>query len=264
MGKRHTAMSKKMRRRAEHEARMFGDQSNVVAFHAPHEPLRNANRIRPFHCRSEAQGHYLLALKSHQVTFATGSAGTGKTHVPVALACEMLMQGKIDRIVLSRPMKTVDDEDLGTLPGTESEKFDPYWLPVREIAGELIGFNNLDTLIKNHKFETVPMQLLRGRTFHRSFIILDEAQNTRVSTMKAFLTRIGEGSIVAINGDVRQTDIELKAGEISGLTDALERFKNVPGFTQVTFRQVDICRSGICKAAVIAYEGPDGSEEETP
>jgi phosphate starvation-inducible protein PhoH and related proteins len=206
------------------------------------------NDCKRFEALTEAQGQYYLTLKSKQVTFATGPAGTGKSHVAVARACELLNDKEIDRIVVTRPIQGVDDE-MGFLPGTIEEKTAPYFAPIREIMEELMGYGRLEMLMKAQRVVFSPLQFIRGRTFHNSFMLLDEAQNTTPSQMQAFLTRIGRYSTVAVDGDIEQTDIKGR----NGLEDAIHRFKDNEKFGFATFEVKDIVRSDVVRDILIGY-----------
>jgi phosphate starvation-inducible PhoH-like protein len=209
-----------------------------------------ANGRKRFSALKEAQTQYYLAMKSHRITFGLGPAGTGKSHVAVALACEQLMDKEIDQIVVTRPIVGVD-EDMGFLPGELEEKFDPYFAPIRPIMEGILGYNNVESLIRSKRIIVKPLQFIRGCTFDRSFMLLDEAQNTTCGQMKAFLTRIGKFSTVAVNGDIEQ--IDLPSNKPSGLVDILERTFNNPVFGRMEFTEDDIVRDDIVKDVLKAY-----------
>lgn len=211
-------------------------------------PHANANDSRRVECLNEAQGQYYLTMKSKTVTFSTGPAGCGKSHVAVGLACEMLSDRQIEEIIITRPMESVGRE-MGYLPGDESEKFDPYFAPIRNLMEGFLGYGRLEMLLKSGKIRIQPLQFIRGLTFDRSFVIMDEAQNTTVKEMQAFLTRIGKYTTVVVDGDVEQIDIKCK----SGLVDAIERFKNNPNFGLCQFTEDDIVRSDIVREIILAY-----------
>lgn len=200
----------------------------------------------------EAQGQYYLSMKSSQITFAIGPAGTGKTHIATGLACEMLVDKEIDQIVVTRPMIGVDDEEIGALPGELEDKFDPYFAPLRTIMERFLGYGGLDAMLRAERIIVKPIPFIRGCTFDRSFVILDEAQNTTIKQMKAFLTRIGKYTTMAVNGDIEQIDLPPKYG-MSGLVHAVDLFKTHPKFGFIEFDVDDIVREDLCKDIILAY-----------
>jgi phosphate starvation-inducible protein PhoH and related proteins len=207
-----------------------------------------ANDTRRVECLNEAQGQYYLTMKSKTVTFSTGPAGCGKSHVAVGLACEMLNDREIDEIIITRPMECVGRE-MGYLPGDEAEKFDPYFAPIRNLMEGFLGYGRLEMLLKDGRIRIQPLQFIRGLTFDRAFVIMDEAQNTTVKDMQAFLTRIGKYTTVVVDGDIEQIDIK----GTSGLVDAIERFKDNPLFGLCEFDEDDIVRSDIVREIILSY-----------
>jgi phosphate starvation-inducible PhoH-like protein len=201
--------------------------------------------------RSGRQAAYVRALLNHDLTFGLGPAGTGKTYLAVATAVAMKVQGRIDRIVLSRPAVEAG-ERLGFLPGTMEEKVDPYLRPLYDALDDMLPGDMLTSMIKRREIEIAPLAFMRGRTLSSAFVILDEAQNTTATQMKMFLTRLGEGSRMAVTGDLSQVD--LPRNERSGLRDAVDVLKNVPkiGFTQ--FTEVDVVRHPLVTRIVRAYQ----------
>jgi len=247
MAKREAAVKKSSRQAPIH------DGADVLPFeHAKKHRGRNLTALpndrKRVECLTEAQSHYYISMKSKTVTFATGCAGTGKTAVATGLACEMLLDRQIDQIVLTRPIVGVG-EDMGFLPGEVEDKFDPFFAPVRAIMQQYLGYAHVDALIRSERIIVSPLQFIRGTTYDRAFMILDEAQNTTVRQMQAFLTRIGKYSTVSVNGDIEQTDIK----GTSGLADAMHRFKDHPAFGFIEFEVDDIVRSGITKDVILAY-----------
>lgn len=207
-----------------------------------------ANTTPRFEALTEAQGQYYLTLKSKQVTFAIGPAGTGKSHVACARACELLDSKTIDQIIVTRPIQGVGEE-MGFLPGDVYEKTAPYFAPIRQILQQLLGYGREEMLEKAERIKFVPLQFIRGLTFDRSFMLLDEAQNCTKDQMKAFLTRIGHGSIVAVDGDLDQSDVSGR----NGLADAIKRFKDNPEFGYTEFDIEDIVRSDIVRSILVGY-----------
>ena len=188
---------------------------------------RDSRDTSPILARNEAQLHYLKAIESKQLIFATGEAGCGKTWISAAKAAEALIHKDVDRIIVTRPVLQAD-EDLGFLPGDIAEKFAPYFRPV------------YDVLVRR-----------LGATFENAVVILDEAQNVTAAQMKMFLTRLGENVTVIVNGDITQCD--LPRGVCSGLSDALERFEEDEMVGIVRFGKEDCVRSALCQRTLHAY-----------
>lgn len=206
---------------------------------------------------NEAQEAYMEAIRASAVTFGIGPAGTGKTWLAAMLAAKAFDDGDIERIIITRPAVEAG-ESLGFLPGEDSEKFDPYFRPVREALEEYLGTGPLEYHLKAGNIEARPLAYLRGATFKNCWVILDEAQNTSPAQMKMFLTRIGRGAKIIVNGDPRQKDIP---GE-SGLNDAVARLRGLGGCTFVKFTTKDIVRSGMCAAIAARYENPEDDVSE--
>jgi len=204
---------------------------------------------KPIEALSEAQGHYMLSIDSNPVTFGLGPAGTGKTYVATALACEALLAQEVRKIYVARPMVDAEEE-IGFLPGEVDDKFAPYFRPVRDALEERLGTGFTEYLIREKRIEICPFAFLRGRTLKDAFVILDEAQNTTPKQMKLFLTRLGENVTVVINGDSSQQDIKGP----NGLDDAYSRFVGKPGFGSVVFETDDVRRSALAQQVVEVYE----------
>lgn len=209
---------------------------------------RDTSPITPL---NEGQKRYLNAMKQFVLTFATGPAGTGKTWMCAALAAQLLEAGQIDKIIITRPAVEAG-ESLGFLPGELEEKFDPYLQPFRDVLNERLGKSYVELLIKRGIVEAAPLAYMRGRTFKKAFVILDEAQNTTPTQMKMFLTRIGQDCRVVVNGDTAQKDVK---GE-SGLEDAVNRLAYIPSVKHIRFTREDIVRSGLVGEIVQAYDQP--------
>ena len=201
----------------------------------------------PVEAQSEAQGHYMLSIATNDVTFGLGPAGTGKTFCATALAAEALVNREVEKIYITRPM--ISTEDIGFLPGELEDKFRPYFRPVYDVLEERLGKGFTDYLISTGKIEVAPLAFLRGRTLKNAFVILDEAQNTTLEQMEMFLTRMGEGVTVVVNGDGSQIDIQ----EASGLQHAYGLFANTPGFGSVIFENSDVRRSQLAQRVVEGY-----------
>ena len=178
-------------------------------------------RIAP---RSAAQAHYVKAMREHELVFGLGPAGTGKTYLAVAAAIDLLMTGKVERIILSRPAVEAG-ERLGFLPGDLREKVDPYLRPIFDALNDMLPADQLAKRLASGEIEIAPLAFMRGRTLAHAFVILDEAQNTTPVQMKMFLTRLGEGSRMVVTGD--PTQVDLPPGARSGLADALEALRGV-------------------------------------
>lgn len=204
--------------------------------------------VKPIAAMTESQGHYLASIQSHQLTFGVGPAGTGKSYLCTALAADALRDGKVEKLILTRPAVEAG-ESLGFLPGLLSEKFEPFMAPLRQTLEERLGRGQLEYMLKSKQIEPIPLAYLRGSTFKNCWVILDEAQNCSPSQMKMFLTRIGMNSKIIINGDVSQSDIV----GLSGLEDAINRLEGLRGIGMVHFDEEDIVRSGLAKLIVKAY-----------
>lgn len=208
-------------------------------------------RVRqPLEARTPAQKRYLCAIKSHCLTFGIGPAGTGKSYCATAMAADALANGRIDRILLTRPAVEAG-EQLGYLPGDLDEKFSVYIDPFRDILNERLGKGAVEYNLRHGRIVAAPLAFMRGKTFGSdTFVILDEAQNTSVAQMKMFLTRIGEDCKVVVNGDVKQSDIRGR----NGLEDAIDRLRGLAGVKIHEFEREDIVRSGLVRAVIDRYE----------
>ena len=209
------------------------------------------HRGRPVRCKTLGQYDYVKAIREHELTFAVGPAGTGKTYLAMALAVAALRNKEVERIVLTRPAVEAG-EKLGFLPGDLSQKVDPYLRPLFDALYEMMGAESYQRLQERGALEVAPLAYMRGRTLSDSFIILDEAQNTTPEQMKMFLTRFGAGSRVVVTGDATQTD--LPYGKQSGLLQALEVLKEIPEIAIVRLSQSDVVRHDLVQTVVRAYE----------
>ena len=211
--------------------------------------LRTKKRtIRP---RSPNQAAYVKALDESDLVFGLGPAGTGKTYLAVAVAVTHLLQGKVDRIILSRPAVEAG-ERLGYLPGDLQEKIDPYLRPLYDALHDMMPVDQVVRRMASGEIEVAPLAFMRGRTLSHSYAILDEAQNTSAMQMKMFLTRLGEGSRMAVTGDM--TQIDLPSGVRSGLGDALEVLEGVSGVSKIKFDDSDVVRHDLVTRIVRAYD----------
>ena len=207
--------------------------------------------------RSAGQKRYLEAIQEHDVVFAVGPAGTGKTFLAVVEAVEALRQGSVRRIVLTRPAVEAG-EKLGFLPGDFHAKINPYLRPLYDALGDLIPWGEVQRYMDADVIEIVPLAYMRGRTLRDAFIILDEAQNTTPAQMKMFLTRLGEGSKAVVNGD--QTQLDLPDGTRSGLIESIRILEGVKGLSVIRFGPQDIQRHPLVQRIVDAYDREDGGE----
>ncbi|HET6468037.1 MAG TPA: PhoH family protein [Geminicoccaceae bacterium] len=229
--------------------RMVGPANGGHSVRGAELQLRTERRmILP---RSANQASYLRALDSHDLTFALGPAGTGKTYLAVASAVALLKQRRVDRLILSRPAVEAG-ERLGFLPGDLKEKVDPYLRPLYDALQDMLPEGKLEGRIETGQIEIAPLAYMRGRTLSNSFIILDEAQNTTPSQMKMFLTRLGEGSRMVVTGDPTQSD--LPPGMPSGLSDAVEKLGKIQDIAVVRFDNSDIVRHPLVTEIIHAYE----------
>jgi phosphate starvation-inducible PhoH-like protein len=201
--------------------------------------------------RSPGQAAYMEMLSRQEMVFAIGPAGTGKTYLAVAQAVGMLLAGRVDRIVLSRPAVEAG-ERLGFLPGDLKEKVDPYLRPLYDALHDMMPGDQVIRRMGTGEIEVAPLAFMRGRTLAHAFVILDEAQNTTPVQMKMFLTRMGEGTRMVITGDLSQ--IDLPAGQRSGLRDALDTLEGVHGIGVTRFTSRDVVRHPLVAAIVDAYE----------
>ncbi len=204
--------------------------------------------------RTGTQIRYMEALASADIIFALGPAGTGKPYLAVAQAVQMLIQGAVDRLILSRPAVEAG-ERLGFLPGDMKEKVDPYLRPLYDALYDMLPAEQVERRITSGEIEIAPLAFMRGRTLGDAFIILDEAQNTTIAQMKMFLTRFGMNSRMVVCGDPNQVD--LPGPGQSGLADAVGRLEGVEGMATVRFNAADVVRHPIVGRIVQAYEGPD-------
>ncbi|MDX2102124.1 MAG: PhoH family protein [Alphaproteobacteria bacterium] len=211
-------------------------------------------RLKTIKPRSPTQVGYIRALKTHELVFGLGPAGTGKTYIAVAQAVALLTSGKVTRIILSRPAVEAG-ERLGFLPGDMREKIDPYLRPLYDALYDMLPAELVAKHLTTGTIEIAPLAFMRGRTLANSYIILDEAQNTTPTQMKMFLTRLGENSRMAITGDLSQIDLPM--GAKSGLRDAADTLAGVDGVAFVRFTDADVVRHPLVTRIVRAYNALD-------
>lgn len=217
-----------------------GDRPAVVRF-----------RPRAVEPRSENQRRYVEAIERHDLVFGLGAAGTGKTYLAVAAAVQRLRKGKVRRIIVTRPVVEAG-EHLGFLPGDLQQKLNPYLRPIYDALRDMIEPEDLARLEEAGVIEIAPLAYMRGRTLSNAFVILDEGQNTTVSQMKMFLTRLGEGSCMVVTGDPSQND--LARNQRSGLMDAVRRLRGFDGVGAIEFDSSDVVRHALVARIVRAYE----------
>jgi phosphate starvation-inducible protein PhoH and related proteins len=203
--------------------------------------------VRP---RTPGQSAYTAAIRENDLVFCVGPAGSGKTYLAVAMAVAMLKAGRIQRIVLVRPAVEAG-EKLGFLPGDMQAKVNPYLRPLFDAMHDMMTYDQIKRFIANDVVEVAPLAFMRGRTLNNSAIILDEAQNTTVSQMMMFLTRLGNNSKMIVTGDDSQVDLDRP--ESSGMIDALRRLKDIPGIGMIRLVQQDIVRHRLVQDIVTAY-----------
>ncbi len=233
------------------ESRLRGESAG--AGDASGEPREIVIRTRKTVVRGRGpnQQAYLAGIRSHDLNFGIGPAGTGKTYLAVAAAVEALESERVRRLVLVRPAVEAG-ERLGFLPGDLAQKVDPYLRPLYDALFEMMGFERVGKLIERQVIEIAPLAYMRGRTLNHAYIILDEAQNTTAEQMRMFLTRIGFGATAVVTGDVTQVD--LPKGTLSGLRQAVSVLRDVEGVSFTFFGAADVVRHPLVQRIVQAYE----------
>jgi len=201
--------------------------------------------------RSQKQSDYIKALRENDIIMALGPAGTGKSFLAVSVAITLLMEKKVERVILSRPAVEAG-EKLGFLPGDMKDKVDPYLRPLYDALYELFGFEKIDKKIETGEIEIAPLAFMRGRTLKNCFAILDEAQNATETQIKMFLTRIGENSKLVVNGDPTQIDLINKTH--SGLTKSKDILKNIEEIKIIEFDHNDVVRHPLVSKIIKAYQ----------
>ena len=208
-------------------------------------------KLKTIYPKTKNQEIFLKEMRSKDIVFAVGPAGTGKTYLAVAYAVSLFVEGKINRLILSRPAVEAG-ERLGFLPGDMKEKIDPYLRPLYDALYEMMPGEEIDRKMVNNLIEIAPLAFMRGRTLNKSFIILDEAQNTLSTQMKMFLTRLGQNSKMVITGDLSQKDLPDNAK--SGMQDAMEKLEKVKDIGFVHLNSSDVCRHTLVEKIINAYD----------
>ena len=208
-------------------------------------------KLKTIYPKTKNQEIFLKQMRTKDIVFAVGPAGTGKTYMAVAYAVSLFVEGKINRLILSRPAVEAG-ERLGFLPGDMKEKIDPYLRPLYDALYEMMPGEEIDRKMVNNLIEIAPLAFMRGRTLNKSFIILDEAQNTLSTQMKMFLTRLGQDSKMVITGDLSQKDLPDNAK--SGMQDAMEKLEKVKDIGFVHLNSSDVCRRSLVEKIINAYD----------
>ena len=211
--------------------------------------------------RTRGQAEYVEAMRQNDIVFAIGPAGTGKTYLAVAVGMRMLREKQVERIVLARPAVEAG-ESLGFLPGDLQEKVDPYLRPLYDALQEMVAYEKLQRFLQMGVVEVAPLAYMRGRTLSRSFVILDEAQNTTLSQMKMFLTRLGPGSKAAVTGDITQVDLD--DPDSSGLIRIQAILRDLEGIRFCYFTERDVVRHRLVKDIILAFDRLHVPPEEAP
>jgi phosphate starvation-inducible PhoH-like protein len=211
--------------------------------------------------KSRGQKYYIDAIRRHDIVFAVGPAGTGKTYLAMAMAIAALKDHQVERIVLTRPAVEAG-ERLGFLPGDLLEKIDPYLRPLYDALHDLVSFDKTREMLDKGIIEVAPLAFMRGRTLNDSFVILDEAQNTTSEQMKMFLTRLGFGSKAVVTGDVTQTD--LPGDRESGLVTVQRILNGVKGIGFCTLSEIDVVRHPLVQKIITAYDRFERQQRRPP
>lgn len=237
---------------AQHSAHLLTSKIQLMlrATIAALEPTTIHTKYQQIKPRTPNQCRYVERLATHDLNFGIGPAGTGKTYLAVACAVQALEQNKVQRILLVRPAVEAG-EKLGFLPGSLAQKIEPYLRPLYDALFEMMGFETVKKLLERNTIEVAPLAYMRGRTLNDAFVILDESQNTTVEQMKMFLTRIGYGSKVVVNGDLTQIDLPKNA--YSGLQQAYDILTDIKEISFTHFVAKDIIRHPLVQKIVAAY-----------
>ncbi|MBR9801352.1 PhoH family protein [bacterium] len=243
-------------RAAADRAAAFTEETEAPRAPAAPSAVRSGFPISP---RSRGQARYLSAIDENDLVFCAGPAGSGKTYLAVAMALHALKTERVRKIVLVRPAVEAG-EKLGFLPGDMLAKVNPFLRPLLDALRDMLDFEQVQRYMEHDVIEIVPLAFMRGRTLNETFMILDEAQNTTVTQMKMFLTRMGTDSKIVVTGDETQNDLPVSV--TSGLNDAMKRLKNVPGTACVNLDGNDIVRHRLVREIVKAYDDRPHSVEK--
>ena len=241
-------------RMGRHHVEENGAEGDLFNGQASTDNIAITTRKKSIAPRSPGQAKYLVAMRDHELTFGVGPAGTGKTYLAAAMAISHLLEGKVRRLILSRPAVEAG-ESIGFLPGDMREKIDPYLRPLYDALHDMLPDSQVEKQLVNGTIEVAPLGFMRGRTLSNAFIILDEAQNTTPMQMKMFLTRLGENSRMIVAGD--PTQVDLPPGARSGLYDAVDILGNIDDIAMVRFGDSDVIRHPLVSKMVRAYTARD-------
>jgi phosphate starvation-inducible PhoH-like protein len=221
------------------------------------KPKTTRQRRKILRPKTRNQETYMQSINRSDVTFCSGPAGSGKTSVSVGMACEYLIEKKVDKIIITRPV-VESGRGLGHLPGTLVEKINPYLIPILEEMNQYLTKNTVETYRSRDIIELCPLEYMRGRNFHNCFMILDEAQNATFEQIKMFITRIGKDSKAVINGDLRQSDLGKHQG---GLKTCMDKLSEVSGVGVCKLDYSDIVRSGIVSKILMTLNKEEDENE---
>lgn len=221
------------------------------------KPKTTRQRRKILRPKTRNQETYMQSINKSDVTFCSGPAGSGKTSVSVGMACEYLIEKKVDKIIITRPV-VESGRGLGHLPGTLVEKINPYLIPILEEMNHYLTRNTVETYRNRNIIELCPLEYMRGRNFHNCFMILDEAQNATFEQIKMFITRIGKDSKAVINGDLRQSDLGKHQG---GLKTCMDKLIEVSGVGVCKLDYSDIVRSGIVSKILMTLNKEEDENE---
>ncbi|MBI5504103.1 MAG: PhoH family protein [Deltaproteobacteria bacterium] len=230
---------------------ILGESRGATLAQVFREPVYVSARGKEIAPKTANQRHYVEAMRSHDLTFAIGPAGTGKTYLAMAMAVADFFRGRFSRIILTRPAVEAG-EKLGFLPGDLAEKVNPYLRPLYDALHDMVSLDKAQTMLERGTIEVAPLAFMRGRTLNNAFVILDEAQNTTREQMKMFLTRLGFESKAVVTGDVTQVDLPSESH--SGLRDARQVLASIDGIAFVEFDDRDVVRHPLVKQIISAYE----------
>jgi phosphate starvation-inducible PhoH-like protein len=205
--------------------------------------------IKTVEAKTENQKNYIVSIVENDVTLCCGPAGSGKSFIAAGIASEHLWQDKIENIIVTRPLVCAG-KDIGSLPGEKKKKINPYLIPMQENFKNFLGQAYYGHYCNEKRIQFHPLEVMRGATYHNSYMILDEAQNCTLEQIKMFITRMGEGSKVIVNGDVKQTDIKNR----SGLFECMSKLEDIEGVGVAKLDYVDIQRNGIIGKILSALE----------
>ncbi|HMJ11464.1 MAG TPA: PhoH family protein [Polyangiaceae bacterium] len=218
------------------------------------ETITLSPRRRSVAPKTQAQRRYIETIRTRDLTFGIGPAGTGKTYLAMAMAVSAMLQKKVKRIILTRPAVEAG-EKLGFLPGDLAEKVNPYLRPLYDALNDMLDFERIEQMRERGQIEVAPLAFMRGRTLNESFVILDEAQNATSEQMRMFLTRLGFSSKAVVTGDITQSD--LPTGARSGLREARDLLSHIDGIGFCAFSDVDVVRHPLVQRIIVAYEKRD-------